>query len=396
MKATIKHSEASQPMQVKANKQASVSNVLQAYKDKTVQLKTAIKYDPQVVKIGEEEEIIGQSMEAYLDPDDPIKGTITNSHEIPLIMNYLNTKYPNRSRGWHRGHLLNAKLGGLNIPINLVPLPNSLNTAAHKIIEENVKRIVGIGVPCSYSVAYSFNEDPENKKIGIGLHITHRPNPRSDYEKSELQRRDGVNGGSHSLTTTITDVEDIDRPSSPQPSRIEDLEGNGIFVGEHHSGFQDTRIAGKGWGILKNDSGNDIALNVDQQNELMELYRQSGRMTHDSLMQSDAYKTLFYGHEDNYLIRLSIEKEKIRNEAIDILYGELEKFYNQTYQNYLGEGEYDLSLHDSLMDMILSAIREVPQWEDYELPESELGLHQFKQELKLVIVAIYNKYTQNK
>ncbi len=235
------------------------AGILQSNNDDPIQLKTSIEYKPQTLTFNGKNEQIGESMKAHLDPKDPIKGAKTNSKEIPLIMNYLNNNFSNRLGGWHRGHMLNAKLGGLNINMNLVPIPESMNTGSHSDVEGVAKRLTRVGVHSIYEVKYTIQ--PEQSKITINLYAKITPNPQDSSEQHELDIREGLDGMNVKMSSTILGDTVSYKPSSPQPTLNYSMDNRPLISGSKYSKYDDDRIEDQGWGMLKNPSSNEVALN---------------------------------------------------------------------------------------------------------------------------------------
>lgn len=269
------------------------------------QLKTIIGYEPQTLGVSGGVEQIGKKMVAYLDPDDPIKGAKTNATEIPLSMDYFSRVYPNRTAGWHRGHLLNARLGGLNIGMNLVPIPNSMNTGAHSDIEEIAKRLVGIGVPSSYRASYDFEEAEDSGDVRITLEAGIEPLPRDDGEHRELEKRLGVRGLQVRMEAEILGKDVVDRPSSPQATETTALDERPYVSGEPRSAHNDTRIAEKGWGILKNENGNEVSLTKTEQSDVVKTLAPEGNVFDRETL----------GRSTGYEGRAAVDKERHVDEA---------------------------------------------------------------------------------
>lgn len=83
-----------------------------------------------------QQEIVGKSMHALLDPSDPVNGSEPGSDVQLGLMNYL--KALNYQR-MVRGHLLNAELGGLGIAANLYPITTQANSLHKYKVENHVK-----------------------------------------------------------------------------------------------------------------------------------------------------------------------------------------------------------------------------------------------------------------
>lgn len=106
-----------------------------------LQLRTEIEYQTTscgfTLPTGEsQQEIVGKSMHALLDPKDPVKGSIPGSYVQSGLMGYLKGL---NYRRMVRGHLLNAELGGLGIAANLYPITTQANSLHKYQVENHVK-----------------------------------------------------------------------------------------------------------------------------------------------------------------------------------------------------------------------------------------------------------------
>ena len=132
------------------------------------QRRTQIDYTTQVLHIGGAGDwIAGKRMNAFLDPQDPVKGSATNQTVQKGLMNKLRPKYL-------KGHLLNHDLGGLAIAANLFPITYEMNSQHSNMAEEPVKHSLYAGNPVYYTVETTnqttyFNSIDEFKEGNYGF-----------------------------------------------------------------------------------------------------------------------------------------------------------------------------------------------------------------------------------
>jgi hypothetical protein len=266
------------------------------------QLRTQVNYESQNFAYpgigGPRTEKIGKTMDAYLDPQDPIRGAPTDAKEIDGLMKYLADVYPAGSRGWHRGHLLNAKLGGLNIPSNLAPFTNAMNTGAHSVIEDSVKRLVGIGIPTRYLVAYSLTGNAQAVTPKLTMKV--EPVPVGDDQQEDLDIREIPPVQEYTISARTLAYNVNRRPRSPQPAQLGLGDGTSVIpVQDDYSKFQDRRILEKGWGTLEREtrSGKRKAAALkpeDRQRVEQTLDDNGGRLFADTVIGTAAYTTDFW------------------------------------------------------------------------------------------------------
>lgn len=273
------------------------------------QLKTQVNYESQNVDYpvdnGTRTEKIGKVMDAYLDPLDPIRGTPTDAKEIDGLMRYLADAYPAGSRGWHRGHLLNAKLGGLNIPSNLAPFTNAMNTGAHSVIEDSVKRLVGIGIPTRYVVTYSLTGNQQAVTPKLTMKV--EPVPIDDDQQEDLDIREIPPVQEYTISARTLAFNIHRRPRSPQPAHLGLGDGTStIPVQDDYSKFQDKRILEKGWGMLEKETRSRTtglvkrkaapldAADRDRVEQAIE--NEGGRLFGETVLGTQGYTTDFWLH----------------------------------------------------------------------------------------------------
>jgi len=271
------------------------------------QLRTQVNYESQNIgypvgggRRGTEK--IGKTMDAHLDPADPIRGAPTDANEIDGLMTYLGQYYPAGSRGWHRGHLLNAKLGGLNIPSNLAPFTNAMNTGAHSIIEDSVKRLMGIGIPTHYLVKYSLVASAQAGTPTLTMEV--EAQPADDGQRDELSIREIPPSQKYTISAR-TLFHNVDRrPRSPQPAHLGLGDGTSLIpVNDDYSKYQDKRIAQKGWGVLERERHSrkggikrvGAALNAEDRERVeQQLDADGGRLHSGTAIGTATYNTDFW------------------------------------------------------------------------------------------------------
>lgn len=101
-------------------------------------------------------EPVGSVGEAWLDPDDPKKGSAPGDGEIAHVMGAF------RDKGYKsmiRGHLMNGQLGGPGIASNLFPITSRANSWHKSYAENHIKHAVtgGQGVYYRVNVDSAFN-----------------------------------------------------------------------------------------------------------------------------------------------------------------------------------------------------------------------------------------------
>ncbi|HEX8957357.1 MAG TPA: hypothetical protein VF798_13840 [Burkholderiaceae bacterium] len=139
-----------------ASKDKPETSAMQA--DGVVQAKTTVSWTSQefpyistsTKKL--ENAVVGNRMDAHLDPDEPIKGNDADSnHQKPLYESL--AKYWNPgSKKWIRGHMLNANLGGPNVSVNLFPITGHANGDHLHYVENHVKKWLLAKREVSYTV----------------------------------------------------------------------------------------------------------------------------------------------------------------------------------------------------------------------------------------------------
>lgn len=81
-------------------------------------------------------QLVGETMEAWLDPQDPLRGSAPGSGGNYALYPLLNALH---GVSFVKGHLLNANLGGPGLPQNLFPITTEANQAHSCLVEEPVK-----------------------------------------------------------------------------------------------------------------------------------------------------------------------------------------------------------------------------------------------------------------
>lgn len=95
--------------------------------------------------------LVGDKMEATLDPSDPVVGSGTENTTQKVLMEDLKSMMG--ARVMIKGHLLNHDLGGLAIASNLFPISNTFNTQVHsKRIETPIKKLLDDNFAVRYKV----------------------------------------------------------------------------------------------------------------------------------------------------------------------------------------------------------------------------------------------------
>ena len=118
---------------------------------RSVQRRTQIEYYTQVLHIaGIGSCIVGKRMDAFLDPNDPVRGSATNKTVQGSLMNGLTKHGP--TNNYLKGHLLNHDLGGLAIAANLFPITYEMNNQHSSMAEKPVKHSLYAGNPVYYTV----------------------------------------------------------------------------------------------------------------------------------------------------------------------------------------------------------------------------------------------------
>ncbi|MFT5757565.1 MAG: hypothetical protein ACI9LM_002301 [Alteromonadaceae bacterium] len=89
-------------------------------------------------KYGTALEKVGQSVTAYIDPNDPQQGSSPGSGEQQGLMNYLRDVSGYKSM--KKGHLINDNVGGPGIAANLYPITTKANGEHLRFAENHVKK----------------------------------------------------------------------------------------------------------------------------------------------------------------------------------------------------------------------------------------------------------------
>lgn len=95
---------------------------------------------------------VGHTMEAKLDPDEPIKGGDARSSFQKDMYDSLKYYWDPGAKHWVRGHLLNANLGGPNVAPNLFPITGHANGDHLNYVENHIKSWVIAGNKVTYKV----------------------------------------------------------------------------------------------------------------------------------------------------------------------------------------------------------------------------------------------------
>lgn len=178
------------------------------YLDKTNTLKNAV---------------VGKEMNAHLDPKDPLEGNdASSSHQKPFY-NSLKAHYNPGTKHWVRGHLLNANLGGPNVPPNLFPITGHANGMHLNYVENHVKDWVIKGHEVDYRVIAERDASSGYKKT-VGTNTVDVPGAKSVFaceatrdDKKTITRyiystpdKAGDNSGNWSnwMKSTDKDIED--------------------------------------------------------------------------------------------------------------------------------------------------------------------------------------------
>lgn len=105
-----------------------------------MQLKSVMKYSGQSYRYGKSNQLVGKTMEAWLDPARPMVGQESNLNTSQdAMMAAIRAKYNITGNNVVKGHLLNANLGGLALSYNLYPITKGAN-GAHLNHVENVAK----------------------------------------------------------------------------------------------------------------------------------------------------------------------------------------------------------------------------------------------------------------
>ncbi|MGH1339887.1 MAG: DUF4157 domain-containing protein [Aureispira sp.] len=125
------------------------------------QLKTKISHVGEIYKVPgtATEGKVGRKMECLLDPANPLEGTPTPTKDTALYTHFNIT-----AKGYEKGHLLSAKLGGLGTEENLYPISKRANGMHEREVERWVKHRI-------YALTNALRGEGEkgkDEKIGAG------------------------------------------------------------------------------------------------------------------------------------------------------------------------------------------------------------------------------------
>lgn len=105
-----------------------------------VQMKTYVKNQGQDYKYNGKTQMVGKKMQAWLDPNNPLRGQSANLNSSQNdLMSDIREEYGIKGGGVVKGHLLNDNLGGSALSTNLYPITKGANSA-HLGYVENIAK----------------------------------------------------------------------------------------------------------------------------------------------------------------------------------------------------------------------------------------------------------------
>ncbi|TSJ44927.1 DUF4157 domain-containing protein [Fluviicola chungangensis] len=145
-------------MQLKVAHNNSSSLKTQTANHSLYQLQTSVNWTSQEFRYMDSDgdvstKEVGGTMEAIIDPKDPIEGADAQSTFQKDMYDDLKAYWNPGAKHWVRGHLLNANLGGPNVAPNLFPITGHANGDHLNYVENHVKHWVISGNKVKYTVA---------------------------------------------------------------------------------------------------------------------------------------------------------------------------------------------------------------------------------------------------
>lgn len=193
---------------------------------KTTQLKTTIvNYSQSYTYAKNKTQMVGKTMEAWLDPAQPIRGQSANLNTSQDdMMNTIREGYGIKGGNVVKGHLLNDNLGGSALSNNLFPITKGANSA-HLGYVENVAKLElwkqGQGIYYRVDVEGAANiNTPEAKFICL----IKEWNPKTDKTGGQLLKVGvtsnlndyGSKGAYHDVEDMDDSDEEVDREKNPK------------------------------------------------------------------------------------------------------------------------------------------------------------------------------------
>lgn len=193
---------------------------------KTTQLKTTINnYSQSYTYAKNKTQMVGKTMEAWLDPAQPIRGQSANLNTSQDdMMNTIRDSYGIKGGNVVKGHLLNDNLGGSALSNNLFPITKGANSA-HLGYVENVAKLelwkqgqgiyyrvdvdgaANINTPEARFICLIKEWNPKTNKTGDQLLNVGVTSNLNDY---------GSKGAYHDVEDMDDSSEEVDREKNPK------------------------------------------------------------------------------------------------------------------------------------------------------------------------------------
>lgn len=165
--------------------------------------------------------IVGRVMEAYLDPDDKLRGESANLNEDQTpMMQWIKSHHGIKAHDAVKGHLLNDNVGGKALNVNLFPITKAANAVHLRTAENYVKNklwddqqgvyykvVANTGNPCNFEYEIQDWNPSTDKKSGskyAGTIVSDLGSPKDmdianedevDYERALLTNANAVKKG---------------------------------------------------------------------------------------------------------------------------------------------------------------------------------------------------------
>ena len=135
-----------------------------------IQLKSQVTNQGQYYTWGHNQKtLVGHTMTAYLDPDNPIRGQAaslnTGQNEM---MHWIKSHHHLKASGAVKGHLLNDNLGGTALNVNLFPITKAANAVHLHVVENYIKNQLWSDETPAYYYVEAKIGDPDKFECEIG------------------------------------------------------------------------------------------------------------------------------------------------------------------------------------------------------------------------------------